>query len=381
MFYVCFSLSRNRNFTKVSIFYNFVVINCLQMTKKDKILAVLDGVVHPETGQGLAAGGFVESVSAEEHGIAVELRFRRARDPFAASLRRQAATALSEAFKEFDVTVDIWSPAVEPEPAPSRRLPGVKFVVAVSSGKGGVGKSTVAAYLAAVLAAEGYRVGILDADIYGPSQPALFGMEGYLPAAEGDGVNAAIVPAVSSGVKIMSIGFFIAPSDALVWRGPMATNALRQLIRQTAWGELDYLFVDLPPGTGDVHLSIVRELDLDGAVIVSTPGSLSLADVRRGVKMFRTEGMEAPVLGVVENMAWFTPAELPDNRYFIFGKDGTRKFAAEENIDFLGEIPIILSVMESGEKGLPAHGINTGAKPYYESVARRIVDKLSGECR
>jgi ATP-binding protein involved in chromosome partitioning len=345
-----------------------------------EIKDILDGVVHPEAGLGLSGGGFVESVSVSDGTVAVVLKFRRVRDPFAVSLRRQAAAVLSEAFPGQTISVEVSSPEKTPVPEPSKHLPGVKQIVAVASGKGGVGKSTFAAHLAATLAAEDYRVGVLDADIYGPSQPALFGVGGYLPVSESESADTEIVPAESMGVKIMSIGFFISPSDALVWRGPMAVNALRQLVRQTAWGELDFLIVDLPPGTGDVHLSLVHELELDGAVIVSTPQNLAVADVRRGVGMFRAEGVDVPILGLVENMAWFTPAELPDNRYFIFGEGGARRFAEEENIEFLGDIPIIMPVVESGEKGLAFKGILPEVAPYYSSIARKIVDKLSKRC-
>ena len=345
------------------------------MVNKEDISGVLDGVVHPEAGVGLAGGGFVSGISVSEDGAEVVLKFRRPRDPFVASLRRQALTALGDAFPEVEISVAVETPEVVPPAVSSRRLPGVERVIAVASGKGGVGKSTVAANLAVTLASQGYRVGILDADIYGPSQPLLFGVPDYLPASEGtEGGDPEIVPAESLGVKIMSIGFFIAPGDALVWRGPMAVNALRQLIRQSAWGALDWLLVDLPPGTGDVHLSLVRELEVDGAIIVSTPGALALADVRRGVEMFRAEGIDVPVLGIVENMAWFTPAELPDNRYFIFGEGGARRFSSEVGVEFLGEIPII---MESGEKGLSTQGIQPGVRPFYEAIAGRVVKKLA----
>ena len=350
------------------------------MIKKEKIAALLDGVVHPETGRGLAAGGYVADISQTDGALAVVLSFPRPRDPFASSLRRQAVSVLSAAFPDTAVSVTVPSPEAASKPEVSKRLPGVARIVAIASGKGGVGKSTVAANLARTLATAGYRVGVLDADIYGPSQPALFGVEEYLPVAEGPGNDAAIVPAETDGVKIMSIGFFISPSDALVWRGPMAVNALRQLIRQTAWGPLDWLLVDLPPGTGDVHLSIVHELELDGAVIVSTPQSLALADTRRGVEMFRTEGVDVPVLGIIENMAWFTPAELPENKYFIFGNGGARDLADDSGIDFLGDIPLVMPASENGGKEALSQLRHPAAAPYYEAIARRIVDKLPKRC-
>ncbi len=347
------------------------------MIKKERIIELLDGVVHPETGRGLASGGYVADVSTEDGSLDVVLKFPRPRDPFASSLRRQASSVLTAAFPETTISVELWTPEAEPKPEVSKRLPGVARIVAVASGKGGVGKSTVTAHLATTLAAEGYRVGVLDADIYGPSQPALFGVGDYMPVAEGPDNSSAIVPAESRGVKIMSIGFFISPSDALVWRGPMATNALRQLIRQTAWGELDFLLVDLPPGTGDVHLSIVHELELDGAIVVSTPQSLATSDSRRGVEMFRTPGVDVPVLGMIENMAWFTPAELPDKKYFIFGEGGARRLADDLGIAFLGDIPIVMPVSGSGEKETLAPPPHPALVPYYEVIARRIVDKFS----
>lgn len=344
------------------------------MSGKEKILKALANIIHPETKQNIAESGLVSDVSVENGRISVMLKFRRAKDPFAASIMRQAKAALKKAFPENEISVAAADPA--PKPEPSRRLPGVNKVIAVASGKGGVGKSTVAAYLAATLASEGYRTGILDADIYGPSQPQLFGVADYIPSAEKENDADRIVPVESMGVKIMSIGFFIDPKDALVWRGPMATNALRQLMQQTKWGELDFLLIDMPPGTGDVHMTIVQDLELDGAVIVSTPQKLAVADVRRGVEMFRAEGVGVPVLGIVENMSWFSPAELPQNRYYIFGHGGAERFAGDENIDFLGEIPIVQSVMESGEAGLPSQGLRPEVKLYYVDIVRKIVDKL-----
>ena len=197
----------------------------------------------------------------------------------------------------------------------------------------------------------GYSVGILDADIYGPSMPKMFGVEDYTPQALVRDGQEYILPAEAGGIKIASIGFFISPDDALIWRGPMATTALKQLLHQTFWEGLDYLLIDLPPGTGDVHLSVVGEIKVDGAVVVSTPQQVAVADVRRGVNMFRAEGIDVPVLGIVENMAWFTPAELPENRYYLFGQGGARNMARTEGIDFLGDIPVIQSVMEGGDNG------------------------------
>ena len=200
----------------------------------------------------------------------------------------------------------------------------------------------------------GYRVGILDADIYGPSQPKMFGVEGYLPEAVQEDGEDRIIPARSMEIELMSIGFFIKPTDALLWRGAMAVSALKQMIHQTRWGTLDFLLADLPPGTGDVHLSIIGELKIDAAVIVSTPQQVAVADVVRGVEMFRNEHVGIPVAGVIENMAWFTPAELPDNRYYLFGRGGARDMAEKSGVPFLGEIPIVQSIMEGSDAGCPA---------------------------
>jgi ATP-binding protein involved in chromosome partitioning len=251
---------------------------------------------------------------------------------------------------------------------------------AVASGKGGVGKSTVTANLAVALNNLGYRVGILDADVYGPSQPKMFGLEGYVPEAEQEEGADYLLPAEARGIRIMSIGFFIKPSDALLWRGAMATNALRQMIHQTRWGELDFLLIDLPPGTGDVHLSILSELRLNGAVIVSTPQQVAVADVLRGIEMFRHSQVGVPVAGIIENMAWFTPAELPENRYYLFGKGGARALAERCGVDFLGEIPIVQSIMEGGDAGTPGSTIDARVEETYRTIARKIVENVMKTC-
>ena len=257
--------------------------------------------------------------------------------------------------------------------------------IAVASGKGGVGKSTVTANLAVALHRMGYRVGVLDADIYGPSQPRMFGVEGYVPdAVEDEAGHTLIVPAVAEGeaegIEVMSIGFFKKPDDALMWRGAMAVNALKQMIHQTAWGELDFLLTDLPPGTGDIHLSIIQELRIDAAVIVSTPQQIAVDDVMRGVRMFRHPQVAVPVAGIIENMAWFTPEELPGNRYYIFGRGGAERYAKENGIDLLGQIPIIQSVMEGSEDGRPAAGHDARVAEHYSAAAEKMVDKLSKQC-
>ena len=341
---------------------------------------LLAGILHPETGENIVSSGIVERTSLDDGKITVWLQFKRSRDPFAGSIKKQVEGVLRQNFPQFSVSVFVKEGPTPAKPKPKqeqdKRIKGINRIIAVASGKGGVGKSTVTANLAAALVQKGYRVGILDADIYGPSQPKMFGVEGYMPDASVEDGQEMMIPASSCGVEIMSIGFFIKPSDALIWRGPMATNALGQLLRQTAWGELDFLLIDMPPGTGDIHLAIVQQLSLDGAVIVSTPQQVALADVRRGIEMFRTKGIEVPVLGIVENMSWFTPAELPENRYYIFGRSGARSLAESEKVDFLGEIPIIQSIMECGENGRPAFATEQQVKLRYCEIAEKIVGKL-----
>lgn len=232
-------------------------------------------------------------------------------------------------------------------------LPGVKNIIAIASGKGGVGKSTIAANLAVATAMAGFRVGIIDADIFGPSIPKMLNAENQRPSVVNEDGKEMMVPVESYGVKILSIGFFVDPNDAVVWRGPMATNALKQFMSQTQWGELDYMFIDLPPGTSDIHLTMVQEVSVTGAVIVTTPQQVALADAVKGINMFRGDKIDVPILGLVENMAWFTPAELPENKYYIFGKDGGRSLAEKFNLTLLGQIPLVQGICESGDSGKP----------------------------
>ena len=351
------------------------------MTNEER-LDVLHTVQHPELKSDIVTLGMVEGLTVSDDKVQFSLLFARSRDPFALSIKKRAEEAVAARYPQYaGRTVVFVKEAAPKKPAPKEKQKlgekqGISRIVAVSSAKGGVGKSTVTANLAVSLADMGYRVGLLDADIYGPSQPTMFGVEGYRP--EGKQIDGKdwIVPAEAFGVKIMSIGFFIDPSDALMWRGPMATNALRQMIHQTLWGPLDFLLLDLPPGTGDVHLSIIGEMKIDGAVIVSTPQRVALADVVRGVAMFRNEKIGIPVLGLVENMAWFTPAELPNHRYYIFGKEGARRLAEETNLPLLAEIPLIQSVRESGDEGHPASANASAAGAFYRTLAKNVVSEL-----
>jgi len=347
--------------------------------QNEQVLAVLSAVVHPDAKKDIVSLGMVEDLNVREDKIQFTLHFAKARDPFINSLRKAAVSAVEQAFPAYagkvSVLVKEAAPKKTEKPERATSTGGIKNVIAVSSAKGGVGKSTVTANLAVALAQKGYRVGVIDADIYGPSMPKMFGVEGYTPLAETVDGKELILPAQSHGVKVMSIGFFIRPDDALVWRGAMATNALRQLIHQSAWGQLDFLLIDMPPGTGDIQLTIVQELAVTGALIVSTPQPVALADVVRGIKMYRAEGIDVPVLGLVENMAWFTPAELPENKYYIFGKEGVKQLAEKENLPLLGQIPLVQSVRESGDEGTPVAAGDTITGVAFAHLADRVLQQ------
>lgn len=347
-----------------------------------EIKKLLAQIVHPETEQNLVAGGMVEQIVADNEKINVVIRLAKTRDPFAVKIKNQAEELIRAAYPQATVMVTIKEGGTAPRPEPKQKTTtgGIAKVIAVASGKGGVGKSTVTANLAIALRNMGFRVGILDADIYGPSQPKMFGVEDYLPEAVREEDTDRIIPAESMDIKLMSIGFFIQPTDALLWRGAMAVNALKQLIHQTRWGTLDFLLTDLPPGTGDIHLSIIGELKIDSAVIVSTPQQVAVADVIRGVELFRNENVNIPVAGIIENMAYFTPEELPDNRYYIFGKGGARRYAEENGVDLLGEIPIIQSIMDGSDEGRPAAGIDPRVEKEYRQIAEKIVEKVLKSC-
>ena len=264
----------------------------------------------------------------------------------------------------------------KPNEIKGKAIPGIKNIIAVASGKGGVGKSTTTANLAVTLAKMGFNVGILDADIYGPSMPIMFDVESEKPISVTVDGKSKMKPIESYEVKILSIGFFTAPSQAVIWRGPMASKALNQMIFDADWGELDFMLIDLPPGTGDIHLSIVQSLPITGAVIVSTPQAVALADAKKGVAMFQSDSINVPVLGIIENMAYFTPEELPENKYYIFGKEGAKNLAADLEVPFLGEVPIVQSIREAGDYGRPA-ALQTASplEKVYEEIARNVVQE------
>ena len=309
--------------------------------------------------------------------VSFSLIFEKETDPFKKSVVKAAEAAI-KTFVHPDVEVTIGTKAKTAlPPEPDKLLPGVKNIIAVSSGKGGVGKSTVTANLAIGLAKLGYRVGLLDTDIFGPSMPKMFGVEEERPyAVQVDGRDL-IVPIEKYGVKLLSIGFFVNPDQATLWRGGMACNALKQLITEAQWGELDYFILDTPPGTSDIHLTLLQTLSITGAIIVSTPQQVALADARKGINMYMNDKVNVPILGLVENMAWFTPAELPDNKYYIFGKDGAKQLAEELQVPLLAQIPLIQSVCEDGDKGEPA--VLTPASPEgiaFMSLAAKVVTQV-----
>ena len=312
-------------------------------------------VRYPGNGRNLMEAEMVaDNLRIDGMKVSFSLVFDKPTDPFMKSMVKAAEAAI-HAYVSPDVEVTIATESRQAaRPEPGKMLPRVKNVIAVSSGKGGVGKSTVAANLAVALVKLGYKVGLLDADIFGPSVPKMFQVENARPyAVQKDGRDL-IVPVEKYGLKLLSIGFFVNPDQATLWRGGMASNALKQLVGDADWGDLDYFILDTPPGTSDIHLTLLQTLAITGAVIVSTPQQVALADARKGVDMYRNDKVNVPILGLVENMAWFTPAELPDNKYYIFGKDGCRRLAEELGVPLLGQIPIVQSICESGDEGRPA---------------------------
>ena len=331
------------------------------MTEQE-ILNILTAVKHPAKGdKDIVALGMVHSVEIENGKVCVTLAFPKRRDPLTeylvGSTRATLVRELPQGFENEVKTI-----VVDEAPAKKKntldldfeQVKDVKHIIGIASGKGGVGKSTVAVNLAVALSRLGYRVGLADADVYGPSVPVMTGTEGEAPDAIQDGEKEWILPLEKFGVKWMSIGYFAQKGQALIWRGPMACNALKQMILQVKWGELDFLLIDMPPGTGDIHISLVQDIPMEGAVIVTTPQTVALADVEKGVNMFRNKSINKPIFGLVENMAWFTPAEHPDEKYFIFGRNGGASMAAEMGIDLLGQIPIVQSIREGGDSGEPA---------------------------
>jgi ATP-binding protein involved in chromosome partitioning len=325
------------------------------MTIYPKLITdALQSVRYPGTGKNIIEAGMLkDNLRINGNNVNLTLIFPKNPDPFMKSVVKAAEAAI-RATAGNDVEIVITTELPEHlKKEPEKLLPQVKYVIAVSSGKGGVGKSTVAANLAVALAQNGYKVGLLDADIFGPSLPKMFQLEDFQPQGETIGDRQMIVPAEKYGVKLLSIGFFVRPEQATVWRGPMASNALKQLISEANWGDLDFFILDTPPGTSDIHLTMLQELNVTGAIIVSTPQNVALSDARKGIDMYRNDKINVPILGLVENMSWFTPAELPENKYYLFGREGVKRLSEEIGLPLLGQIPLVQSICESGDNGEP----------------------------
>ena len=324
---------------------------------KQAIQEVLEGLTVPGEGQNLMASGAVKNINTFGDEVVIDLVLK---NPSLQARKKVEVEILksihSKVYNKAKITtnVKVETPPKVDAPIKGEPIKGISSIVAISSGKGGVGKSTVTSNIAVTLSQMGFKVGVLDADIYGPSIPTMMDMEGERPLSVTIDGKSKMQPIENYGVKVLSIGFFTQPNQAVIWRGPMASKALNQMIFDAAWGELDFLLIDLPPGTGDIHLSIVQSLPISGAVVVSTPQNVALADAKKGIAMFQQDSIQVPVLGVVENMAYFTPEELPENKYYIFGKEGAKNLATDTQVPFLGEIPLVQSVREAGDLGRPA---------------------------
>jgi ATP-binding protein involved in chromosome partitioning len=351
------------------------------MFSKEQILESLSKVIHPEKGKDIVTLGMISEIESGENGISLTITPEKSNDPFISSIKSTIVRNIKEALGPDAIISEI---KIQPKVIVGKQLekqqdvlPGVTNIIAVSSGKGGVGKTTIAVNLAISLVRKGYKVGLLDADVFGPSVPKMFDAEKYRPEVRRENNVDHIIPLTKYGVRVLSTGFFVDPADAVIWRGPMASNFLRQLITQGDWGPLDYLLVDLPPGTSDIHLTLVQEVPVTGAIIVTTPQDVALADAIKGISMFRSDKISVPVLGLVENMSWFTPAELPTNKYYIFGKGGGKKLAEKMKVPLLGQIPLVQSICEGSDNGQPvALGDSISGNAFME-LAAEVIEKVN----
>ncbi len=352
----------------------------MKLNKQD-ILKALESITVPGEGQNMIESGAVKNVITFGDEVIVDITIQ---NPSLQAKKRTEVDILKtiheQVYEKAKITINVKVEAPENPKAnviKGKPVQGLRNIIAIASGKGGVGKSTVTANMAVTLSKMGFKVGVLDADIYGPSIPIMFDVEAEKPLAVNVDGKSKMKPVENYGVKILSIGFFTQPDQAVVWRGPMAAKALNQMIFDAHWGELDFMLIDLPPGTGDIHLSIMQSLPITGAVIVSTPQNVALADAKKGVAMFQQESINVPVLGIIENMAYFTPAELPDNKYFIFGKEGAKNLAEDLQVPFLGEIPLVQSIREAGDVGRPA-ALQTGTplEKAFEKITQNVVEEV-----
>ncbi|MBS7253030.1 Mrp/NBP35 family ATP-binding protein [Flavobacterium branchiicola] len=344
---------------------------------RKEILKALETITIAGEGKNMVESGAVANVITFGDEVVVDLVLHTP----AMHIKKRAEDDIKKTIHELisadaKVKVNIKVETPEKNEIKGRAIPGIKNIIAVASGKGGVGKSTVTANLAVTLAKMGFKVGVLDADIYGPSMPIMFDVENEKPISTTVDGKSKMKPIESYEIKILSIGFFTAPSQAVIWRGPMAAKALNQMIFDADWGELDFMLIDLPPGTGDIHLSIMQSLPITGAVVVSTPQAVALADAKKGVAMFMQDNINVPVLGIIENMAYFTPEELPDNKYYIFGQEGAKNLAEDLDVPFLGEVPIVQSIREAGDYGRPA-ALQTAStiETVFEEITRNVVQE------
>ena len=350
---------------------------------KQYILKALDTITEPGEGKSLVENKNISNLVVFSNEVIVDVTIGNPTLQAKKKVESEIKKAiLSEVDEKIDVKVNVKTSAAPKKEEKStlikgKKIPSIQNIIAIASGKGGVGKSTITANMAVSLSKMGFKVGILDADIYGPSMHLMFDVEKERPISVKIEGRSKMKPIENYGVKLLSLGFFTNPNQAVIWRGPMASKALNQLIFDADWGELDFLLIDLPPGTGDVHLSIVQALPINGAVIVSTPQTIALADAKKGVAMFQQESIQVPVLGIIENMAYFTPEELPDNKYYIFGKDGAKHLAEDINTKFLGEIPLVQSIREAGDVGHPvALQENTSLENAFATLTKEMVSEL-----
>jgi ATP-binding protein involved in chromosome partitioning len=350
--------------------------------KKQDIYSALETITAPGEGKSLIENNNVTNVVIFGDEVNVDVTISnttlQAKKKIESEITKAIKTNVSEKI-EVKINLKVEKPVEKKDPnlIRGKEIPNIKNIIAVASGKGGVGKSTITANTAISLAKMGFSVGVLDADVYGPSQHIMFDVEKERPLSVNVDGRSKMKPVENYGVKLLSLGFFTNPDQAVIWRGPMASKALNQLIFDAAWGELDFLLIDLPPGTGDVHLSIVQALPINGAVVVSTPQNIALADAKKGVAMFQQDSIKVPVLGIIENMAYFTPEELPDNKYYIFGKDGAKNLAEDINTKFLGEVPLVQSIRESGDVGRPvALQEDTVLEQAFSNITKEMVAQL-----
>lgn len=347
----------------------------------EDLVQSLENVIYANTGKNIVDLKIISDLKINKQQVSLTLSFPHSEKAIIRQVKQEVEKAVKSLQKDVivDINIKIVQPTVNVQDLQTsdKPLSSVKNIIAIASGKGGVGKSTIAVNLSVSLAKQGYKVGLVDADVFGPSLPKMFGVEDERPVARKIAGKELIIPIEKYGVKMLSIGFFIDKDSAAIWRGPMASNAFKQIMLDSDWGALDYLLIDLPPGTSDIHLTLVQSVAVTGAVIVTTPQEVALADAIKGISMFRSDNINVPVLGITENMAWFTPEELPNNKYYIFGKDGYKKITEKYNINLLGQIPIVQSICENGDAGTPSVLKNDITAEAFQNLAKNTVEQIN----